>query len=349
MGVICVKCIRVLVSVVSFLICVTISSITALAMDTDFSTEHISPDKQKTFVQNIGISVFTEEPQKSAIDCFDIGENGFVAVGVDAGQAKKVCVYTLGGEFQYGYSFECSGSFGVEWDGENIIIYFVRSDVAVSVDPNGKVDDILKIQNTFENNSVWNNSVFATKKIVDNTEYTLKNDMGILNVFATAYSQLTVRDQGGKERIIYDVSQEYFIKTLCIVIAVIVFVAAVLFALIRMVIKQIHPNKSKSILDNPPDVEVLFEFNGTRHHSAKDGYRPHHLIDGIQLTTGIHHYYDVDEVAPDGSAKGTITFLSPKAYPHCLWVGKKINIQEGERIVGYATITEIYNPILKKK
>ena len=45
-------------------------------------------------------------------------------------------------------------------------------------------------------------------------------------------------------------------------------------------------------------------------------------------------------------AKGTITFLSPEAYPHCLWIGKKINIQEGARVVGYATITKIFNPLL---
>ena len=81
---------------------------------------------------------------------------------------------------------------------------------------------------------------------------------------------------------------------------------------------------------------------------AHDGYRPAHLVNDTYLTTGVHHYYDVTEVPPDGQAKGTITFLSPEAYPSCLWVGKKINIQEGERIVGYATITRIFNSILEK-
>lgn len=97
-----------------------------------------------------------------------------------------------------------------------------------------------------------------------------------------------------------------------------------------------------------PDVEVIFEFNGRRMTPAHDGYRPAHLVNDTYLTTGVHHYYDVTEVPPDGQAKGTITFLSPEAYPSCLWVGKKINIQEGERIVGYATITRIFNLILEK-
>ena len=98
-----------------------------------------------------------------------------------------------------------------------------------------------------------------------------------------------------------------------------------------------------------PDVEVLFEFNGTRKTPVADGYRPAHLVTENYLTTGIHHYYEVDSVLPNGTAKGTITFLSPEAYPSCLWIGKKINIQEGERIVGYATIIDIYNSLLENK
>lgn len=105
----------------------------------------------------------------------------------------------------------------------------------------------------------------------------------------------------------------------------------------------------KTIFEQEPDVEVVFEFNGTRMNPAHDGYRPHHLVNDTYLTTGVHHYYDMTEVPPDGTAKGTITFLSPEAYPACLWVGKKINIQEGERIVGYATITKIFNPILNSQ
>ena len=105
-------------------------------------------------------------------------------------------------------------------------------------------------------------------------------------------------------------------------------------------------HKEGLALNRSPDVEVIFEFNETRRTPANDGYRPAHLVTDHYLTTGIHHYYGVESVPPNGTAKGTITFLSPESYPHCLWVGKKIRIQEGDRIVGYATITNIYNPLL---
>ena len=103
------------------------------------------------------------------------------------------------------------------------------------------------------------------------------------------------------------------------------------------------------MIDLLPDVEVLFEFNGARKTPVIDGYRPAHLVTEDYLTTGIHHYYEVDAVLPNGTAKGTITFLSPDAYPCCLWIGKKISIQEGERIVGQATIVDIFNSILENK
>lgn len=105
-------------------------------------------------------------------------------------------------------------------------------------------------------------------------------------------------------------------------------------------------HKEGHALNRSPDVEVIFEFNETRRTPANDGYRPAHLVTDHYLTTGIHHYYGVESVPPNGTANGTITFLSPESYPHCLWVGKKIRIQEGDRIVGYATITNIYNPLL---
>ena len=104
----------------------------------------------------------------------------------------------------------------------------------------------------------------------------------------------------------------------------------------------------ETINTRTPDVEVTFRFNGTRRTPAGDGYRPAHRVREDYLTTGVHHYFDVPKVAPDGEARGTITFITPEAYPGSLWVGKLIPIQEGERLVGTATVEKILNPILEK-
>ena len=104
----------------------------------------------------------------------------------------------------------------------------------------------------------------------------------------------------------------------------------------------------KTFFDRTPDTEVLFRFNGTRRNPAADGYRPAHRIREDYLPTGVHQYYGVSEVAPAGEARGTITFITPEAYPHTLWVGKTMDICEGERIVGTATVEKVLNPVLQR-
>ena len=101
-------------------------------------------------------------------------------------------------------------------------------------------------------------------------------------------------------------------------------------------------------IDRTPDAEVTFRFNGTRCGFVADGYRPARRIREDYLTTGVHHYFDAKTVAPDGEARGTIIFITPESYPHSLWPGKTIDICEGERIVGTATVERVLNPVLKR-
>lgn len=96
-----------------------------------------------------------------------------------------------------------------------------------------------------------------------------------------------------------------------------------------------------------PDVEAIFEFVGNRKDNWFEGYRPSHLITDDYLTTGIHSYYN-QEKSSVNEIKGTITFISPEDYPACLWKGKKIKMYEGKNVVGYATVTSIFNPLLEK-
>ena len=95
-----------------------------------------------------------------------------------------------------------------------------------------------------------------------------------------------------------------------------------------------------------PDVRVRFTFNGTRHSPVRDGYRPQCLITQGVPTTGVHHYEDAEWVSPDGTALGTITFISPEAYPHCLWPGKVLPLLEGSCVVGQAEVLAVLNPLL---
>lgn len=94
-------------------------------------------------------------------------------------------------------------------------------------------------------------------------------------------------------------------------------------------------------------VTFLSTSEGGRTHPAYSGYRPAHRVRKDYLTSGIHHYADLEFVNPGQTACAEISFVTPYAYPHCLSVGQVITLQEGARMVGYAEILAVYNPILK--
>ncbi len=95
------------------------------------------------------------------------------------------------------------------------------------------------------------------------------------------------------------------------------------------------------------DVEAIFHFIGDKKNSIYEGYRPAHMIREGYLTTGVHSYYNINDSRDE--MKGVITFISPDDYPNCLWIGKKIEMYEGSKMVGYATITKIFNSVLEKR
>jgi elongation factor Tu len=102
---------------------------------------------------------------------------------------------------------------------------------------------------------------------------------------------------------------------------------------------------------HPPDVEaeitLLATADGGRSNGTFSGYRPQHKVRDDYLTTGVHQYFGCDSVLPGQTVLGAITFITPEAYPHCLWVGRVIEIQEGSRVIGRARITRIMNALLE--
>jgi translation elongation factor EF-Tu-like GTPase len=101
-----------------------------------------------------------------------------------------------------------------------------------------------------------------------------------------------------------------------------------------------------------PDVEaeiaLLSAAEGGRQTPAQSGPRPQHKVREDYLTSGMHDYIGVQRSVAGPDSKATITFITPEVYPHCLWVGREIEISEGARVVGRARITKILNPLLEK-
>ena len=228
----------VLISIFIFvLVC---NPIVANAINTGFLTSELSEEDQIYFVKNIELRLIESEPPKSSVVCFDVNEKQMIAVVQNSSDRKVVCVYSSDGSFQYGYTFYCSGTFGVEWDNDKLNIYFVRSDVIISLDSDGDILDIKSVQDTIDNNSYRNSLLYSTTRTVGDTTFLIRNDMGILNCIATSYSQIVIKDVSGTENVIYDVNSTQLLKTLLITIFVFVFVIVAIIIVFRPVIKSMR-------------------------------------------------------------------------------------------------------------
>lgn len=231
------KFIRYVFTIILLLLLLVIGGVEVLAMNTSFSTELLPENDMNTLLKNVNISMLADEPPKKTIECFDVNEDGMIAIGCSSSENKTVCIYTSDGIFQYGYSFIYSGNFGVELDKSVLNIYLVRSDISIAVNSVGEVESILKIQNTSENNSYWNDCIFSTRRKIGDTEYFLENDMGILNLFASSYSRLITTNKYGEESIIYDVNSAQLSNMVVVVGGVIVFICLVVAVVIWQFIK----------------------------------------------------------------------------------------------------------------
>ena len=210
------------------------------AVNTGFQTNHLISEEKNTFISNVNILPINKEPVKNTIKCFDVNNNHLIAIGQNASERKTICVYSNEGVFQYGYTFSCNGDFGIEWDGENLNIYFVRSDVIVSVAPNGEVLDVLEVQNTIDNNSYVNHFIHSTQRVIDDKEYVIENNPRIFDWVTASYSQIVVKDNAGIETTIYDASSVQTFNIIVTFIIVFGFIAVAILVIIWNFINLKH-------------------------------------------------------------------------------------------------------------
>ena len=151
---------------------------------------------------NFELRLLEKEPEQFAVECMSVSEEKVIALCTSKGQDKYVCLYDESGTFLRAYCFEDSGTFGTGWDEGFLVIYLVRSDLAVTVDKAGKIVRVDQIENSVENSIYMKNTVFASTLQAGGNTYTLSNHMGILNLFASKYSRLTKTDSSGASTIL---------------------------------------------------------------------------------------------------------------------------------------------------
>lgn len=198
-----------LLSIVVMLFLALVLSIPVAAMNTGFQLEDLSESETIAFLAEADIQILDIAPEKGNIISFNVSDDRIALAIEDCGgyNRKSLCIYNLDGQFLQGYSFQ-TREFGMDFDGDNILIYFDDKDIAVCLSTTGQVEEVYRIPYGI-NREYWTQHVYARERKIDGMEYRLQNGNGVFSVFPAAdYAQLVVMDAAGNERILYDNSAQ---------------------------------------------------------------------------------------------------------------------------------------------
>ncbi len=174
----------------------------------DFERNFVYEEEKERLLEAYGFELFTEEPGKRAINCFDIRSDGAFAVGISPLLGyDSVEIYDKYGNFQYGYTFRNDGDFGIEWNGDSLAVCSVKSEFLFELNGSGTAD-VYKIAG---NSGTHKNYIETSReKTVDGIKYTRKNDFILLNVIGNTHAKIIKEMPDGKETVIYDASADYY-------------------------------------------------------------------------------------------------------------------------------------------
>ncbi|WP_157655175.1 hypothetical protein [Burkholderia ubonensis] len=101
----------------------------------------------------------------------------------------------------------------------------------------------------------------------------------------------------------------------------------------------------------PPDLIVNFSLTAHRSGGSSkkviSGYRPIYKVRNDYGSSAHHEFVDATGVCTGHQCKAEVWLLSPEAYPHTFWLGRRVEVAEGSRVVGVADVLEIVNPLLE--
>lgn len=179
--------------------------IAAYADIADLTFYEITEEQQRSSLARIGFVIWTMDYSDWAIECFDVREDGMIALGFDRSpEMKYVAVLDADGVFQFGCTFKCNGAFLVDWVGGNLGICQVRGSVLGVFDENGACVSLRSVKTNTAFSRYMNALRQPVRKVGDKT-YILRNDH-ILSFLSKDYGQLVCIDVQGNETVLHEAS-----------------------------------------------------------------------------------------------------------------------------------------------
>lgn len=188
----------------------------------DLTFYEITEEQKESSLARIGFVIWTVDYSDWAIECFDVREDGMIALGFNRSpEMKYVAVLNADGVFQYGCTFKCGGSFLVNWIGKDLGVYWVRGSLLGVFDENGACISLCDAK-TDTALSRYLNQLRQPSRQVDGMTYALRNDH-FLSLLSTDYGKLVCIDSQGNEKVLHEASGAAWAgtATVCIIVLLI--------------------------------------------------------------------------------------------------------------------------------
>ena len=194
-------------------------ALVANATPIEFETTTYSDSQIQKILENINLQAVYEDSGRSAIQCFDVHANGKYALAFGKGGKCRIYVYDPNGVFLYGFRFDSTGAYSIQFRGDLLEIYLVRGDTIVTVDNRAECVEIRKVLAT-EQNTMNVRSLFdCSTKEMGGKIYELERDIAI----GDSYSRFVVIQEDGEKTVLLDLSAENTAKQLLLVASLLLF------------------------------------------------------------------------------------------------------------------------------
>lgn len=198
------------------------------------SENEINQIWDKLNIKNLSTNISLDDINLPIIS-FDVSDEEMIILGF---KNNQVIIIDKNKIIQTYLEFSNNGLFYVQWKKNNILLYLVRGGIIVELTSNGQLINMIKTDdNNINNNFLWNEISKKTNIDIDNSTYIVKNDMGILNIFTSSYSQLVKINSNGETVIIYNINNTQLTKIIILVIYAVLFIVLTISTISIKIIK----------------------------------------------------------------------------------------------------------------
>ena len=166
----------------------------------------LSEDQAAAVTSRLNLAFSEEEPAKEGILCFDVDEDGTIALGTESHGRNWISIYDSSMVFQYAISFHSEGSFLIFLEEDHICLFLIRGNLWIEIDHTGQPVGVWQLEDYASSIAPLMEKGLAHSREVNGTVYELRNESRILNLTGK-YSLLVMSSAEGGERILYDVSE----------------------------------------------------------------------------------------------------------------------------------------------